>query len=630
MKKKTLSFLTSLFFIINICLSYSGKAQTYFWDDFSGGLTQFTTYDVDGLIPDPSITGTLFGASAPYKAWVVDSQEGDKIAVSTSRYSPAGKSNDWLVTTSPINIQSPSANLIWKARSFNITIKDGYKIYISTTGNKVSDFSAVVYTNTGENPGWTTRSISLASYYGSSIYIAFVNDSDNKWVLGIDNIFVGVTSYSLVDNTPQYTYDKKVAVKCLLKNIGNPITEFTMKYTADGKTYTKNYTGVILSSGNTYSFGFADSITVNGAGNTVAYSLEVSSGTIVKSTTGSVTLASFKPYKKVVIEEATGTWCGYCPRGMVHMKKMKEKYPDRFIGIAVHNRDPMVDATYDTGIGNYISSYPKGAVNRKYTCDPLSFETNYLIALNDFTAADLVLSAEWVDASHSSIKLKSEAVFNVPFDGTANFRMGLVIVENNVKGTATGYNQRNYYSGGGIGAMEGWESLPDPVPAAQMIYQDVARKIYDSFNGISGSLPATIAMNQRFKYEYNFDLPATVNNKNETEIILMLIDNKTGEIMNGRKIKYADIPVGIASIEKSGASVKIRKDASLIMVDVGTKNYGPINAAVFNIDGKQVYTSTVKNVNKHSFEIPYSGLRGIYIIRIRTNEGTFNEKIVLE
>jgi thiol-disulfide isomerase/thioredoxin len=630
MQKKNLSFKTSVFFIIIICVSFPGKAQTYFWDDFSGGLTQFNTYDGDGLKPDPGVTGTLFGASAPYKAWVIDSQEGDKFAISTSRYSPAGKSNDWLVTVSPIHIQSASANLTWKARSFNTTVKDGYKVYISTTGNKVSDFSEVVYTNAGENTGWTTHSINLASYAGSSIYIAFVNDSENKWVLGIDNIFVGVTGYSIVDNTLQYTYYKKVAVKYLLKNLGNPITEFTMKYTADGKTYTKIYSGVNLSAGNSYSFEFADSITVNGVGNSVTYSLEVSSGAIVKSTNGSVTLASFKPFKKVVIEEATGTWCGYCPRGMVYMKKMKEKYPDRFIGIAVHNNDPMVDATYNTGLGKFVSSFPSGVVNRKYTCDPLSFETNYLKAINDFSPADLILSAEWVDASHTSMKLKSEAVFNVPFNGTANFRMGLVVVENNVKGTVTGYNQRNYYSGGGIGAMEGWESLPDPVPAAQMIYQDVARKIYDSFNGISESLPAAIAMNQRFKFEYDFDLPATINNKNETEIILMLMDNKTGEIMNGRKIKFADIPVGIATIKESGASVKIRKDASRIVADVETHNSGPVNTTLLSIDGKQIFTSTVNNVNKHSFEIPFSGLRGIYIIRIRTNEGNFNEKIVLE
>ncbi len=630
MKKNPFVFKTLFFYVVFISLTLHGKAQTYFWDDFSNGMTQFTTYNVDGLAPDPAVFGSLFGASAPYKAWVVDSPEGDKIAISTSKYAPTGTANDWLVTNSPINIQSASANLIWKARSFNSTNKEGYKVYISTTGNNVADFKNVVYSNAGENFSWTVRTISLASYAGQSIYIAFVNDTYNKWVLGIDNIFAGVTGFFLDDNTPQYTYYKRVAVKGTLKNIGNEMTGFTAKYTVNGITYTKNITGLNLLSGSSYSFEFPDSITVNGAGNTVSYTFEVTSGTVTKSTTGSVTLASFKPFKKVVVEEGTGTWCGYCPRGMVYMKRMKEKYPDRFIGIAVHNGDPMADATYDSGIKKFITGYPQGVVNRKYVCDPTSFETNYLKAINDFSPADLVLSAEWVDASHTSIKLKSEAVFNIPLNGTANFRMGLVVIENNIKGTASGYNQRNYYSGGGIGTMEGWESLPDPVLAANMVYPDVARKIYDSFNGISGSLPATIAMNQRVLYEYNFDLPSTVINKNETEIILMLIDNKSGEIMNGRKIKYADIPVGIATLEKSGTSVKVRKDANEIFIDVETTNPGPITAGIYSVDGKLIYVSSVKSENRYSFEIPHAGLRGIYLIKVRTNEGTFNEKTVLE
>jgi len=541
MEKFTLALLRTIFFAMLTSISFGGKTQTYFKDDFSIGLTNFTTYNVDGLVPDPNVFGSLFGASAPYKAWIIDSPEGDKIAISTSKYSPAGTANDWLVTTSPINILSSSASLIWKARSFSSINKDGYKIYISTTGNQVTDFNNAVYTNSGENSGWTTRSISLASYAGSSIYIAFVNDSYNKWVLGIDNIFVGITEFNMADNTPQFTYNKSVAVKGIFMNIGNPVTGFTAKYTANGITYTRNYTGLNLLPGSSYSFEFADSITVNGAGNSVAYTLEVSAGSITKSTTGKVTLASFKPEKKVVIEEGTGTWCGYCPRGIVNMKKMKDKYPAGFIGIAVHNGDPMTDALYNAGIGNLISGYPEGVVNRKYNCDPNSFETYYLKALNDFTPADLILSAKWVDESRTSLKLNSEAVFNVPFYGTANFRLAVAVVENNVKGTTSGYNQRNYYAGGGIGTMEGWELLPDPVPAAQMVYQDVARKIYDSFHGIPGSLPATIAMNEKIKYEYTFELPVTVNDKNETVIIGMLIDNNTGEILNSRKINYMDI-----------------------------------------------------------------------------------------
>jgi hypothetical protein len=610
------------------------NAQTYFFEDFTGGLTKFTTYDVDGNKPHANVS-SLFGSTAPYKAWVSRTETGNYYAASTSYYTTVATSNDWLVTTSAVSIVSSSAYLVWKAKSFDSSYKDGYKVYVSITGNKVADFSTVLYTNSGENSTWTTRSVSLASYAGKSIYIAFVNNSTDKFILGIDDIFAGVTNFNMDDNTPQFTYYKRVAVQGTFDNYGSPVTAFTVKYTANSVTYTKTYTGLNVAAGASSSFIFSDSITVNGAGNAVAYTLEITSGSVTKSTSGIVTLASFKPKKKVVIEEGTGTWCGWCPRGFVYMKKMKNSYyPDKFIGIAVHNgvNDPMTDATYNAGLGPLISNlYPNGMVNRKYLCDPLDFETNFTTALNEFTPAEFNLAADWTDGTHTNIKLTTDIVFNIHYPGTANFRMAFVVIENDVKGTASGYNQSNYYAGAGIDPGDGWNLLPNPVPAAQMVYPDVARKIYDSFAGISGSIPATIVMNNRFKYEYTLALPSTVINKNETEIIAMLINNATGEIVNARVLKYTQIPkTGIETLDKSGASVKVRKDAWQVAVDVETKNPGPITAFMYTIDGKQLYNSTVTNANRHSFEIPYAGLRGIYIIRVKTNEGTFNEKIVLE
>ena len=52
--------------------------------------------------------------------------------------------------------------------------------------------------------------------------------------------------------------------------------------------------------------------------------------------------------KMVVSEEGTGTWCGWCVRGAVYMDLMAAKYSNYWAGIAVHNGDPMVVATYDS------------------------------------------------------------------------------------------------------------------------------------------------------------------------------------------------------------------------------------------------------------------------------------------
>lgn len=45
-----------------------------------------------------------------------------------------------------------------------------------------------------------------------------------------------------------------------------------------------------------------------------------------------VRVTTLLPFKRPVMEEFTGTWCGYCPRGWVAMKLLNERYPDRFRG----------------------------------------------------------------------------------------------------------------------------------------------------------------------------------------------------------------------------------------------------------------------------------------------------------
>lgn len=622
MKKILLSLL--------VCISFYGNAQTYFSDNFNNGLGNFTTYDVDGLVPASNVS-SYFGTTAPYKAWTILSSEGNLAAFSTSSYSPSGTSNDWLVTTLPVYIQSAQASLIWKARSFSSSLLDGYKVYISTTGNKVSNFSsAPVLTVSAENFGWTTRTFNLSSFVGQNIYIAFVNNSTAKYILGIDDIFVGVTSFSVVDNTSQYVYSSTSKVNGSIFNTGNPITSFTAKYTANGMTYTKTYTGLDIPTGSSYNFEFTELITVNGIGNSVPYTLEISSGSISKTSSGSVTWASFKPNKKVVGEEATGTWCGWCPRGAVFLKTVSEKYPDTFIGIAVHNSDPMTYSLYDTGINGLISGYPSGLVDRKYSVDPSKFETSYLTALNEFTPASFTLSGFFKDATKKIVNLTTHSTFNANYNGNANFRIAFVVTENNVKGTASGYNQANYYSGGGYGVMGGFEALSNPVPAAQMTYQDVARKIYDSFTGIAGSLPATIARDQLLKFDYTLEIPATVNNLSEVSIVALLIDLNTGQIKNADRLKATSISVtGVELPNSSSLSAKVLKNDTEISVEVETNSVGLISVGLLSIDGKQIYTTTINNERKYKFQIPHKELKGVYLVRVKTLDGMLDKKVIL-
>lgn len=70
--------------------------------------------------------------------------------------------------------------------------------------------------------------------------------------------------------------------------------------------------------------------------------------------------------KKVVLEEFTGEWCGWCPEGAKIMNDLTAQYPSTFVGVAVHDGDPMEIASINSYLKTLtgVSGYPNGSVDR--------------------------------------------------------------------------------------------------------------------------------------------------------------------------------------------------------------------------------------------------------------------------
>ena len=87
---------------------------------------------------------------------------------------------------------------------------------------------------------------------------------------------------------------------------------------------------------------------------------------------GASTMSAQTPVKRVLVEEGTGAWCGYCPRGATTLINTIEKYPGKVIGVAVHNNngrglagDQMTipeEAEYSTA---YMNGFPNMTIDRK-------------------------------------------------------------------------------------------------------------------------------------------------------------------------------------------------------------------------------------------------------------------------
>jgi len=180
------------------------------WDGQGPGISAWTLYNVDNRIPiGPAGTNgealsfliqdawnvlslaDIQGANANFTAYPTGATGMDgNIIASNSWYTPAGVANDWLVSPQiMIPAGATNVNLTWSASSMgNATFLEDYKVYISTTGNQVANFTTILKNVQNEPSTGAAHSVSLSSYVGQNVRIAFRNDSNDQYVMFLDNI----------------------------------------------------------------------------------------------------------------------------------------------------------------------------------------------------------------------------------------------------------------------------------------------------------------------------------------------------------------------------------------------------------------------------------------------------------
>lgn len=201
MRKNFTLFIKSLFLLCLVCVTFKMQAQVVFQEDFDGvsGVTSggpgtyafpsgWSIFNVDGLTPAVNVSYVNAGwiRRDDFKYNTVDS-----CAFSGSWYVPMGKADDWMFTPA-IGPLPASCILKWNAVVYDDQYPDGYEVRIMTEAPTAENIltSTVLFTQPAENATWTARQISLTAYQGMTVYIAFRNISDDKFLLAIDDITV--------------------------------------------------------------------------------------------------------------------------------------------------------------------------------------------------------------------------------------------------------------------------------------------------------------------------------------------------------------------------------------------------------------------------------------------------------
>ena len=149
-----------------------------------------TVFNVDGRTPIASVAFVT-------DAWIVRedtiTNDGNCAMISTSWYSPAGAADDWAGFPAAGAITPTAATrLSWRAFAPDQAYRDGYEVRYSTATNTPADFLAnpPLLTVPQEEITWTERTLDLSSLVGTPIFLAFRNNSNDKFLLLIDDIVV--------------------------------------------------------------------------------------------------------------------------------------------------------------------------------------------------------------------------------------------------------------------------------------------------------------------------------------------------------------------------------------------------------------------------------------------------------
>ena len=265
------------------------------------------------------------------------------------------------------------------------------------------------------------------------------------------------------------------------------------------------------------------------------------------------------PKHKPLMEEYTGTWCGWCPRGMAAMEAMAEKYGDDFVGVAYHNGDPM---TITNSTPNSPSGYPHGYIDRVIDTDPfmgtsgssLGIEKDWKSRQALFTPATLELEAVFKDENLSAIEVTSRTHFVLATDHNP-MQLAYVLLADDLHSTSTKWNQANYYNSNPSNDpyLKWWSQQPAQI--RDLHFNDVAIQMSNLGNtAITGSLPEQVTDEAPYTHTYTFDVQENklIQNPENLRVVVVLLNTETGEVINAQKCNVL-LPTAVRSIQDGAA-----------------------------------------------------------------------------
>jgi PKD repeat protein len=334
----------------------------------------------------------------------------------------------------------------------------------------------------------------------------------------------------------------------------------------------------------------------------------------------------------VLMEEATGTWCGYCPSGQLEVAFTLDSLNQektRVIGIALHGGDQFQTTAGDEIISAYGGgAYPSGWVDRFRFFGEQNVslaQGTWFYRAEERIEDDAPLNVD-LDVSYNPTTRLLDITENamVMANAEGDFRFNCYILEDGLIAP-----QSNYYNN-----LQGhpYYGMGNPIP--EFVHNHVLRQIIGETWGTQGQLPSSIVAGDNYSHDFSFTLPNdfTAENINVVGFISHWDDDlNLRSVVNANIKKYdefilTDINVSIS--KKAMVSIFPNPFNNTFFVQLKNTSEKEISIKVSDLMGN-VQLRSDKTWNGSPIQINTENLaKGIYFISVSFDDQLNVEKLV--
>lgn len=594
--------------------AWISEAQTtVFSENFSNGWPSgFIRVNRDGR-PAANQVLNAFGSDA----WVVRAiGPADTIVASTSWTNPTGVADRWMITP-PISISSANHVLRWRARIVDPNNADGYQVFVrpvtSPNDTNTAGFTNQVFSIAAESQNWTNRTVNLSSFNGQTVRIAFRNNSNDKYILYLDDITVFDMPQSgakIVTSTMANFVDMAnpaTQVRGVVQNVGiQTLTSIKVNYSINnGAPVSQTFTTNIGPFAN-YTFNFTSLWTPASAG---TYSVKMWTSELNGQAVQGDTLerpisavnANDLPERLVLFEHFTQASCGPCASQNPAFTSLLSSNAGTATSIKYHTSWPGVDpmnAHNPTEVATRVAYYGvSGVPNVNLGTANLGSPTAVSqTTINNERAKKalyrLFMSAN-MDPTTRLLTISGSAEPSVAFPANNANRLQVMLVEDPIVYTTP------------------------PGSNGETVFPTTFRK---AFPNAEGSLIGTVNTpgNSHFFNFNTFTVPGFYVDTN-LYVIAFVQNHQTKEIHQAMKLKVSSF---ITSVQNTTApEFKLYPNPATDWARISTQleSSTRLEFSLFNTLGQQVLpTDVVKaEAGQFQYDVPLNGLKpGIYLLRV--------------